>query len=155
MPNWCHNTLTVTGKEVSEFKKKAKSNESALSFNNFVPMPEELKNTKSPDEKNPKLIKKYGADNWYDWACINWGTKWDIEAKLIKDKKNELVYKFNTAWCPPFPWLAVVSRKFARLKFKIEYFDESVSFEGFANIENGKVISDDYKKIKHREEQEN
>ena len=46
--------------------------------------------------------KKYGAENWYDWACNNWGTKWNsCHTEIIEDEKDGLTYTFDTAWdCP-------------------------------------------------------
>ncbi|MDA2919714.1 hypothetical protein MYX76_09530 [Desulfobacterota bacterium AH_259_B03_O07] len=50
MPNWCYNKLRVLGdeKDVQDFVKKAKGKDTELSLNNFVPMPKELENTRSP-----------------------------------------------------------------------------------------------------------
>lgn len=145
MPNWVHNGLTVTGKDVSKFSKAAKTKRSSLSFNNFIPMPKELENTEalSGGAKNKKLIKKYGADNWYDWHCESWGTKWDARAvELITNKKNKLVYRFDTAWAPPIPWLQVVSKKFPSLEFVLDCTEEMGAFVGTATAKNGKVTED-------------
>jgi len=198
MPNWCINTLTVSGdvSEIKKFKEGVKSEEahSDLSFDKLVPMPEELremppdfmdhcgnakaklKSVENPkdggdfiiasgdtsleateeakrisDEKR-KLKEKYGVSSWYEWSVINWGTKWDAhEVEIVKNNDEELIYKFYTAWCPPYEWLITASEKFSKLKFKVEYFDECVSFEGYATIENGN-ISDNCKKLDFDEE---
>ena len=109
MPNWCNNDLSVCGKkkDIQEFEEKALDN-SKLSMNKLVPLPEALKNSRSPQTIVPSksfekkfveailkgedkpitkkiseaLIKKYGADDWYRWQVNNWGTKWDIEGEL-------------------------------------------------------------------------
>src|SRR4051812_46941103 len=33
------------------------------------------KNRERADHENA-LIEKYGACDWYEWSCENWGTKW-------------------------------------------------------------------------------
>ncbi|HLM84190.1 MAG TPA: hypothetical protein VK254_03200 [Candidatus Bathyarchaeia archaeon] len=145
MPNWTHNTLIVTGKDVSKFRKVAKSKKSSLSFNNFIPMPKELIGREEPSKgnKDKKLIKKYGADNWYDWHCENWGTKWDaVRTKLIANKKNELAYHFDTAWAPPIAWLRTASKKFPSLKLVLDCTEEMGNFVGTATAINGKVNED-------------
>lgn len=43
-------------------------------------------------------IVKHGAVSWYDWACKNWGTKWDAEIE-VDDGEAEMTC--TTAWCPP------------------------------------------------------
>lgn len=43
-----------------------------------------------------ELIEKYGTDNWYDWAYMNWGTKWGCyENEFDTDRLS-----FSTAWSP-------------------------------------------------------
>jgi len=29
-------------------------------------------------EKYKSNLDKYGYTTWYDWACDNWGTKWNV-----------------------------------------------------------------------------
>lgn len=50
MPNWCFNSLVVKGKdqELKKFKKAVKGKDTDLSFDKLVPMPKELKGTRSP-----------------------------------------------------------------------------------------------------------
>ena len=104
MPNWCENSITITGDEVGQLVEAVKSDESPFSFNSIIPMPEDIRRTTSPnkiltteeevDAHNKKqtedytyaqtqeqvdvLKEKYGVTNWYDWSIKNWGTKWDI-----------------------------------------------------------------------------
>lgn len=90
MPNHVTNKLTIYGDEnkIKEclsaikgiWKDYPKENNRRIDFNKIIPMPEEIKNTQSPnrDEKQAKeLIKKYGYADWYDWSIANWGTKWN------------------------------------------------------------------------------
>ena len=78
-----------------------------------IPVPQKLRN---------EWIEKYGADNWYDWAYKHWGTKWnacniwEIETEKYKetkpiDKGYFMVYKFNTAWSPPY----LIAKKLKKL----------------------------------------
>jgi hypothetical protein len=50
MPNWVDTTMVVTGpaEDIAKFKELAKSGEDALSFDNLVPMPEELRGVSAP-----------------------------------------------------------------------------------------------------------
>jgi hypothetical protein len=87
------------------------------------------------------LIKKYGYDNWYNWCISNWGTKWDVsESSLVSNKKNKLVYYFNTAWSPPLQAIEKISESFPLLKFSIEYIEEGAGFRGEAILAKGKYI---------------
>ena len=83
MPNWSYNILNAS----DEVLKQIVNKQGEIDFNTVVPMPKELQGTVSPskddtqEEKDASknLIEKYGSDNWYDWSCENWGTKWNIE----------------------------------------------------------------------------
>ena len=116
MPNHVYNTLVVSASadevqaiiDAGGFARK------------FVPMPIQLEGTISPtkiisqkdfyDGKvgitqaiSDHLKENYGADNWYDWANYNWGTKWgdynhnDWE---VEETKDGCEVKYMTAWSP-------------------------------------------------------
>tara|TARA_R100000742_G_C4270560_1_gene89281 strand:+ start:124 stop:609 length:486 start_codon:yes stop_codon:yes gene_type:complete len=114
MPNWCENEVTISGdkKEVKKFIKFVKSKKSAFDFNKIYPMPKELEGTvsgseelKSDEQKanSKKWLIQFGADNWYDWKNMHWGTKWELNTDEIDFEYDEdyISYHFNTAWCPP------------------------------------------------------
>ena len=65
-------------------------------LNRFHPMPTELKNTTSPCENNEVLKEKYGATNWYDWHCNNWGTKWDVNIDIQEESDNAIYMNFDS-----------------------------------------------------------
>lgn len=57
--------------------------------------------------------KKYGARDWYDWCCINWGTKWNAcKCSIAEDADETVVYEFQTAWADPDPVIVKLSNLF-------------------------------------------
>lgn len=143
MPNYSYNTLSVEGDkdEVARFIATAKSDNTDIDFNNFIKMPEELKNTEQvsyadPDQKKKQEAiysanrEKYGFGSWYDWAIESWGTKWnagDIELQIIEDG-NTAFYTFQTAWDAPLPVIEEMSKRFPNLKFIFSAWEESDEF---------------------------
>ena len=83
MPNWCDNQVTITGPNsvIDKIEKivRQEEDESMGLLNFMYPMPKELEDTTSPSSsvKKPQPMVD-GYDNWYDWRCDNWGTKWDV-----------------------------------------------------------------------------
>ena len=89
MPNWCYNTLTITGKskDLHKLVKQVKDDERVFSFEKIIPMPE----SEMP--------------NWYEWRCANWNTKWNADIQYntfdlwesgeIKIEFNEEITKPN------------------------------------------------------------
>ena len=71
-------------------------------------------------ELSKQYIKKFGADNWYDWQCSNWGTKWNANDVFISDN----VISFNTAWSTPVHIFSALSEKFPDVEFFIQFADE-------------------------------
>lgn len=66
MPNHTANNFTITGPKdtVLAFVDKAKSQDQSLSFNNFVPIPSELKHTSSPS----RIMSQSEIDDmWTEW----------------------------------------------------------------------------------------
>ena len=108
MPNWCNNTLRITGPKakIESLWQSARSGDDFGLLQAMVPMPKALHDTTSPCEADEVLQKKYGASNWYDWAVHNWGTKWDVSDEGLEYEDTEDGYAtisgwFDSAWAPP------------------------------------------------------
>lgn len=58
------------------------------------------------DDVRQQLRGKYDADNWLDWCCNNWGTKWgtyDTHAEMIHTDGSPVIIRCECAWGPPNP----------------------------------------------------
>lgn len=104
MPNWVKNKVRAVRPEDTEalIKMLLKTDGDSLTtnFNGIIPMPEELKTTDHKYPPSPEMTenrKKYGYSSWYDFACANWGTKWDGLPVDIYDG----VIEFESAWSIP------------------------------------------------------
>lgn len=54
------------------------------------------KRTYTSQEESDKLEEEHGTNNWYDWKCKNYGTKWgDCNGSL-----EDYGYTLETAWSP-------------------------------------------------------
>ena len=95
MPNWCNNSITITGDydTLVQLKPVVEAGEGLLQA--ICPMPKELEGTTAPSD----------TPNWYDWCNANWGTKWDPEVHLEfidnEDGTATIQGWFDTAWAPP------------------------------------------------------
>ena len=173
MPNHVYNRLKVRGPvaELSKLKEFAiLDKDNPFSIQTLIPMPKDIENTDSPQEivsnieyakikmkkektafkQNPltetmskRLIRKYGCNNWYDWAIRNWGTKWGSYSSSIKQEGKTFVkYDFDSAWSPPIEGLIKISKKYPTLNFELKYEEEGMGFKGKAIFENGEIIED-------------
>ena len=128
MPNWVKNKVRAVNKEdtaklVSMLVKDGPRGK-MTNFNGIIPMPEELMNTKHGyypgcEEICERNKAKYGYASWYDFACYNWGTKWDGNEVTI----NGDVIEFETAWDHPDG----IYRKIAEtIPIIVAYADEDI-----------------------------
>ena len=105
MPNWCMNSVTFTHPNPKEITRIKEAFLAQRLFSEFVPCPDELKDTVSPnrDEANASaLAEKYGYTDWYSFAVNEWGTKWDTGGSDISAlEENSITLFFDTAWSPP------------------------------------------------------
>ena len=104
MPNWCNNTITLTGpkEKITAIYNKAKEDNAFLQ--QLKPMPTQLEDTTSPAPKEGKVQPLVdGHDNWYDWRVENWGTKWDVDMDGLElsDDGTTITGWFDSAWAPP------------------------------------------------------
>lgn len=159
MPNWCQNTIMFKGEPeyISRLLETVKGDDTELSLAKIIAVPEELRNTRSPngdDKERARMIELYGAADWYDFQVKNWGTKWDIEARIIYDNSaNALGYQshtvpemrvvkmeFDSAWAPPTDAIKMLSKQFPKVKIH-HCFDESGSdFSGYQMYSDGECI---------------
>jgi len=154
MPNWCFNTINVSGPrhEVKKFLKAVSSNQENrhLDFNGVVPMPEEIRDTNSPnlnEELSKILIKKYGSEDWYSWTLKNWGTKWNPECLdgwdetfSEENKTLDITINCQTAWSPPTEFLINASKIYPALVFSNDFYEEGNCFVGQYEIKYGEFL---------------
>jgi len=138
MPNYVTNRMTIEAESdyIDTILETIKGDETSIDFNKVISMPDELNSTSKTmgQETNPKLIDKYGADNWYDWNVKHWGTKWNACDSYVED--NTVV--FDTAWSTPMDLIATMSVQFPKAKFIVEYADEDLGANcGIYTWQNG------------------
>jgi len=161
MPNWCQNEVTVQAADrgkAEAFVDFVRYGENYFSFDRVIPMPKELKGTRSPtrilpqeeydewtevtssleggkpitQEMSDRFKKEYGCDNWYDWANDNWGTKWDADCEEVHiGDFGEVEYKFDTAWGPPEPIYKALLELFPKLKINWFWREDSMRQAGW------------------------
>ena len=100
MPNWCSNSITISGSTdtIKQLWDDAHVGDNFGLLNAMVPMPKELDDTTKGTDGD--------AVNWYDWRVTNWGTKWDITDEGLEyvdngDGTSVIQGWFDSAWAPP------------------------------------------------------
>lgn len=165
MPNWCYNSLCVSGnKEIlADFVSKTlvpcnMSSEEEydeshrFTFNILHPLPKALEGGFSPlpkldgeddiqyKERMAENVRLYGAEDWYDWNRYNWGTKWDASSTCIEElDDNNFDLKFNTAWSPPIYWFEKVIPMYPQLEFDLIFDEESQDYCGRMTGREGEI----------------
>jgi len=133
MPNHCFNDISITGPS-SELEKfweglsKYKGEYSIL--RSYVPMPEELENTRAYSE----------PVNWLSWAMENWGSKWGDYDVDINFDETEISGLYCSAWGPCNEGILNVSALFPDLTFRVDYREDGVGFIGRQVCHNGEAI---------------
>jgi hypothetical protein len=125
MPNWCENTLDISGSEndIQDFKSrmtKEHNGEKQIRFADLLPTPQQ------PDV------------DWYSWQVEHWGTKWDLDDSQETSVDTTVIYSvFQTAWSPPEEWLAHAAATFPNLRFTLTYDEPGCDFGGVIEYEDG------------------
>ena len=135
MPNWCDNQITITGPNsvIDKIEKIVKNEDSKNGLLNFFyPMPKELDGTTSPsssaDKPQPMVD---GFDNWYDWRCENWSTKWDVNEFYGVDRQGDTIsFGFSSAWSPPIGAYEKFLDKNEDCSLKAYYYEGGCDFMG-------------------------
>ena len=144
MPNWCNNSITITGdvETLSQLKPVIAAGEGLLQA--IKPMPKELGETVKGSGDELQTTEYDGHTNWYDWAVANWGTKWDVECHLEfednGDGTAEVSGWFDSAWAPPVDAFATLAEDWDSCYIELMYEEPGMCFVGCYDSEGG----DDY-----------
>lgn len=144
MPNWCDNTITLRHDNPEMINRAFNAIKESKFLQEFIPVPDELLNTDSPNNKNgDELVAKYGYSDWYDFCVNEWGTKWDMGSVSVeKDGDNELTFCAESAWAPPIE----AYKALAKMGFDIEafYHESGMCFVGKVTTDNGEIFDEYY-----------
>jgi hypothetical protein len=96
--------------------------------------PEAFENARQSIE----AFEQTGAPNWYVWANINWGTKWNAcYFEVIAEEPGRYECRFETAWSPPEPVYVKLAEMFPHLCFEISGGDDQLNFDFQATGRDG------------------
>ena len=142
MPNWCNNNLTLEHDDPAMIQRAYDALERQEFLQEFIPVPEELKETMAGsygDDKKQKAleaqqkrnVEKYGYSNWYDFCTGEWGTKWDVGDQGCSDIHPDgrmLHTSFDSAWSPAVN----AYEKLERLGFRVNalFYEGGMAFAG-------------------------
>ena len=153
MPNWCDNQITITGpnsvidkiekivREEENIDLSSKEKGESMGLLNFMyPMPKELEDTTSPSSSaNKPQPMVDGFDNWYDWRCENWSTKWDVSEFYGVDRQylteqsegeSTISFGFSSAWSPPIGAYEQFLKDNEDCSLKAYYYEGGCDFMG-------------------------
>ena len=145
MPNWCSNTIGITGPadQITALWQAAQAGEDAGLLQAMVPMPAELDDT----------VADGGAGmNWYNWRVANWGTKWDVTLEDLElvdngDGTATITGYADSAWSPPIDAFAAYCEANPQVTAELKYFEPGMSFIGVWSTESGDVYWEDVGEI--------
>ena len=133
MPNWCSNSLVLRHEDPAMVQRAYKAFAEGRFCAEFVPVPEELQGTSSPnrDEKQAEaLLEKYGYADWYSFQVNEWGTKWDFGSGdgINEVTDQSLTVYFDSAWSPP----VVMMARLEEMGFEVDlmYYEPGMAFCG-------------------------
>ena len=137
MPNWCSNTLTITGKakDLNKLMKQVEITESEATSDHYA----------TPFSCN-KVIPQPANVDWYSWNTANWGSKWDLNDVVKEDsqwEKGTLTYYFSTAWSPVNPVIEALSKEHKKLLLTYTYFETGFDYWGEHEYKSGKEVSEE------------
>lgn len=142
MPNWCSNNLVLEHDDPAMIKRAFDALERGEFLQEFVPVPQDLKDTVSgyhgDPEEQAKLeaqqaanVEKHGYSTWYDFCVGEWGTKWDVGEQGASDIHPEgkmLHTSFDSAWAPP----VLAYEKLTEMGFRVnaQYYEPGMAYCG-------------------------
>ena len=142
MPNWCNNNIEIIGPK-AKVDKLIEGAKKGQFLDTLRPMPKALRNTESTSDKEVMAKQPWveGHNNWYSWACSEWGTKWecDIYDGSIKEQEElfgpddgdkKVEFGFDTAWSPPLTAIEHYLTNNDDVSIRLVYYEPGCDFMG-------------------------
>lgn len=133
MPNWCNNSITISGSTdtLEPLWEEANKEGSGL-LQAMVPMPKDLEGTTAPSE----------GENWYGWRVNNWGTKWDVDLEGLEFINNHdgtscITGWFDSAWSPPIGVYEHFSEMMDNCHIDAYYEEGGMDYAGHWSTDSG------------------
>ena len=126
MTDYCYTEIVAYGNiaDVTRLHDFLSPENGGFSFDRFIPMPEDIDwGDLGPTEREP-----CGTNNWKDWRCENWGTKWDCDEVSVTlfegGATAHLSISYRCPWRPSFPVSRVMALSNPNLRFLMKFEDE-------------------------------
>lgn len=141
MPNWCYNSVTITGDtdKVTSLGNRLKiiSKDDEMKtgmFKSLIGISENVS------------VQEYNDGGWYNANIDNWGTKWDVDVDehMCTIQSDCIVLNFESAWSPPVAAFKKIAQRYGVL-VEMYYEEAGSDFCGKTFIdEEGDSSEDDY-----------
>lgn len=131
MPNWIYNTVTIDGS------------------------PKDVKEIYDVQFDFQKIHPCENSEDWYNWCCAHWGTKWPAsEYEVIDYEEGEtnsvLEVIFTTAWSPPHSLLAYMTKLWPSLKIRTTFVEEGDETIGESSYERGSIAVNQFQPYSYK-----
>jgi hypothetical protein len=157
MPNWCENTLRVTGHitEIEKFKISVQSDDRWLDFEKVISNQKSKENLKNIWDNMPQKEKNIYINfevfwfnkEGYDWNNTNWGTKWNPDTpepeQVGDDSIVSLYYAFATAWSPSLKVTRELIKQYPKLYFNHTFEEWGMCFAGVLEGKHGTITQEE------------
>ena len=130
MPNWCNNVVELAHEDPAMLERAKAALNRGEFLQEFIPVPQELKDAVADFKTNEDLVAKFGYSNWYDYCVNEWGTKWDVggDGMTAEIENGRISTSFDSAWSPPI----AAYEKLVELGFSVRayYYEGGMCFAG-------------------------
>ncbi|MBW4533203.1 MAG: hypothetical protein KME09_04635 [Pleurocapsa minor HA4230-MV1] len=125
MPNWCNNTLKITGdsQQIERLPWKDIDRSQLKLFQSLLPCPDGL-----------------NGQEQYDWALRNWGVKWDCFVEIVDTSDDYIELQFDTLRNAPHKGIDRIATMFPLLNFYLQSTESVYDWQGSFSWSNGKLI---------------
>src|SRR5262245_22235107 len=139
MPNWCENSLKITGPEAERKRFMAEcftmtAEGRRFDFDKLISMPLTL--TGVCGHTSESILS-----DWYVWSVRNFGTKWnacDAEVTPVGNGSGAITLRFRTAWSIPWPIYEELAERFPLLTIEGGIVELMMEFGGHIWCHGGK-----------------